>query len=194
MKGVPEADIAAAIGNPEVMRQLIIQNYVPGSARAPIRTGYASYGSGTGGGSLGDSRQRVDPETGGLDGARTRRDAPAWERFMSGDPIVLSAGDVNLYRSDANTPALLNGPSGLSFGLAPRTGIGPSPGPIQPQPVGFKCQGFPAGCPNGGSFGHNANYYAGNRDLCRDCTIRYLGIEDEPATIKIDALRRWEKK
>jgi hypothetical protein len=34
MKGVPEADIAAAGGNPELMKQLITQNFAPGSAAA----------------------------------------------------------------------------------------------------------------------------------------------------------------
>jgi hypothetical protein len=34
-RGVPEADIAAAAGNPELMKQLINQNFGPGSARAP---------------------------------------------------------------------------------------------------------------------------------------------------------------
>jgi hypothetical protein len=34
MKGVPEADIAAAGGNPELMKQLIHQNFAPGSAAA----------------------------------------------------------------------------------------------------------------------------------------------------------------
>jgi hypothetical protein len=104
-KGVPEGDLAAATGNLELMKQLIIQHYGPG----------------------------------------------------------------------------------------PRSGLGPTQGPLQPQPVSFECEGFPAGCQNGGNHGENANYYAGGRHLCRDCTVRYLGIQDEPAIIKIDALKRWEK-
>jgi hypothetical protein len=35
MKGVPETDIAAAIGNPERMKQLIYQTFGAGSANAP---------------------------------------------------------------------------------------------------------------------------------------------------------------
>jgi hypothetical protein len=55
MKGVPEADIAAAAGNPELMKQLIIRNFSLGSAGAPTRTGYAPDGSSANGGSFGDS-------------------------------------------------------------------------------------------------------------------------------------------
>jgi hypothetical protein len=192
MKGVSEADIAAAIGNPELMKQLIIQHFGPGSAGAAARTEYTPHGSIADGGSFGDSRQRVYPETSGLDDTRARRDAPAWGRFMPGNPTGLSAGDINLFRADANNPVRLNGPSGLSFG--PGLGASRSPGPVQPLPVGLECQGFPAGCQNGGNFGDNANYYAGRRDLCRDCAIRYLGLQDEPAIIKIETLRRYEKQ
>jgi hypothetical protein len=71
-KGVPEADIAAARGNPELMKQLIIQNFSPGSAGAPARTGYAPYGSSASGGSIGDSRQRVYPGANWYDDARSR--------------------------------------------------------------------------------------------------------------------------
>jgi hypothetical protein len=192
MKGVPEADIAAATGNPDLMKQLIIQHFGPGSTGTPARTGYALTGSSASGGSLGDSGRRVYPETSGLDDTRARRDAPAWGRFMPGNPTGLSAGDINPFRADANNPVRLNGPSGLSFG--PGLGASRSPGPIQPLPVGLECQGFPAGCQNGGNFGDNANYYAGRRDLCRDCAIRYLGLQDEPAIIKIETLRRYEKQ
>jgi hypothetical protein len=38
MKGVPEADIAAAFGNPERMQQLIYRTYRPDSAQAPATT------------------------------------------------------------------------------------------------------------------------------------------------------------
>jgi RHS repeat-associated protein len=122
MKGVPEADIAAATGNPDLMKQLIIQHFGPGSAGTPARTGYAPYGSGD---SFGDSKRRVGPEISGLDDTRARRDAPAWGRFISADPTGLSAGDINLYRANANNPVQLNGPSGLFFGP------GPVPDPIQ---------------------------------------------------------------
>jgi HNH endonuclease len=43
-KGVPETDIAAAIGNPELMRWLINRNFGPGSAEAPAKTGYVDDG------------------------------------------------------------------------------------------------------------------------------------------------------
>jgi hypothetical protein len=35
MKGVPEADISAAMGSPELMKQLVIQHYGPSSTWAP---------------------------------------------------------------------------------------------------------------------------------------------------------------
>jgi hypothetical protein len=35
MKGVPDADIAAATSNPELMKRLIVQNYGSGSAQRP---------------------------------------------------------------------------------------------------------------------------------------------------------------
>jgi RHS repeat-associated protein len=115
MKGVPNAEIAAATSNPELMKQLIIQHYGLGSARAPANIGYAPYGS-TGGGQFGYSGQRVDPQTGGLDDDRARRHAPAWGRFISDDRTGLSAGDINLYRNDANNPVEFNNPSGLFVG------------------------------------------------------------------------------
>jgi hypothetical protein len=192
MKGVPEADIAAATGNWELTKRLIMQNYGPGSAPAPARTGYAPYGSGAGGSSFGESRQRVYPGTSGLDDARARQNTPAWGGFTSEDSTGLSAGNVNPYRADANNSVPLNYPSGLFVGPGPESGS--SQGPPLTQPVGFECQGFPAGCQFGGDFGGNANHYAGGRDLCRKCAIRYLGIENEPPIIQIETLRGFEKK
>jgi RHS repeat-associated protein len=48
----------------------------------------------------------------GLLNYRNRYYNPAWGRFVSEDPIGLSAGDVNLYRSAANNPVQFNDPSG----------------------------------------------------------------------------------
>jgi hypothetical protein len=135
MKGVPEADISAAMGNPGLMKQLVIQHYGPGST-----------------------------------GATTR------------------------YRADANNPDRLTEPSGFLAGRGWQFGTAPSQENPLAQTVGFECQGYPAGCQNGGSFGDNANYYAGGRDLCRNCAIRYLGIQDEPPIIQMQTLRGFEKK
>jgi hypothetical protein len=71
MEGVPEADIAAAMGNPEVMRQLIIQHFVPGSTGVAARTGYAPHGSSASGDPFRDSGQRVYPGTYRFDDARS---------------------------------------------------------------------------------------------------------------------------
>jgi RHS repeat-associated protein len=194
MKGVPDADIAAATGNPELMKQLIIRHYGFGSARAPTNIGYAPYGRAAGGSPVGYSGQRVDPETGELDGNRARRDTPAWGRFISADQTGLSAGDVNSHRDLAYNPGQFSDPSRPFARPQPESDSSPYVGSTQPQPVGFECDGFRAGCQNGGSFGHNANYYIGFRNLCRDCAIRYLGIEDEPAIIKMEVLKNFEKK
>jgi len=39
MKGVPEADISAAIGNPKLLNGLILQHYRPGPAEASVKIG-----------------------------------------------------------------------------------------------------------------------------------------------------------
>jgi hypothetical protein len=73
MKGVPESDITAATGNPEMIKQLIMQNYSPVSALAPVRTGYKPYASRANGGFFADTRG-----TARLDDAATLDDAPLW--------------------------------------------------------------------------------------------------------------------
>jgi hypothetical protein len=187
MKGVPEADIAAATGNPELMKQLIIQHYGPSSAGAPARTGSAPDGSSAGGGSFGDSRQPVHPEISGLDDFRARHDAPARGRFMSGDPTGFSVGDGNLYRADAANSVRLNGPSGLFFGPgytgdpAPKPGPTPAAQPTLPTQIaagGPRCDGYPAGCHDGGSYGTSGLYSVKNRNLCESCAVRALRIQD----------------
>jgi hypothetical protein len=135
-KGVPEADIAAGMNDPDLMRQIIIQHYAPGSRRTP---------------------------------------AP--------------------YRLDARNRFQFNDPSEPLLG--PRSQFDPSASQESSsliQPVHFRCDGFSAGCPNGGTYGYNANYFISRRNLCRDCAIKILGIEDEPSIIQTDTLRNFEKK
>jgi hypothetical protein len=107
MKGVPEAHIAAAFDNPELMKQLINRNFGPGSAGAPARIGYGVDGSGSGGGPLGHSGQRIDPQIGGLDDDRARYAAPAQSGFMPSDPIGYTGGSNP--HAPSGTPSALSG-------------------------------------------------------------------------------------
>jgi hypothetical protein len=77
MKGVPEADIAAAMGNPELMKRLIIQNFTAGSAGAPASTGYAAYGSSASGDPSGYTRPNDIPGGNWFDSAGSRQGAIA---------------------------------------------------------------------------------------------------------------------
>jgi hypothetical protein len=63
-----------------MIKQLIIQNYSPVSALAPVRNGYPSYDGRASGGSFGDARQRIYLGSSGLDETGTRPDAPVWGR------------------------------------------------------------------------------------------------------------------
>jgi hypothetical protein len=82
-RGVPEAHIAAAIGNPELMKQLIYRNFSPGSAGTAALKGYATDGSGVLSAPYGDSSQHVaDPEARSTTGS-LQEPTPAAARPMS---------------------------------------------------------------------------------------------------------------
>jgi hypothetical protein len=83
MKGVPEADIAAATGNPEMLRQLIMKNYGPSSALAPVRTGYTPLVSGASGGPFADTRG-----TAALDDDATLDSLPVWRGLNPANRII----------------------------------------------------------------------------------------------------------
>jgi hypothetical protein len=55
MKGVTDADIAAAIGNPKLMQQIINQSYGRGSAGDPAKIEHVPYGTGASNGPYGYS-------------------------------------------------------------------------------------------------------------------------------------------
>jgi hypothetical protein len=135
MKGAPEADISAATGNPELMKQLVIQHYGPGSTWAPA-----------------------------------------------------------LHRADANSSAQLNDPSGIFAGSEPRFDSSASGGGALIQPVGLKCKGFPAGCPNGGNFGETGRFNFDIGNLCRFFAIRYTGAGNRPANEQIEILKPFARK
>jgi len=44
----------------------------------------------------------------------------------------------------------------------------------------LKCQGFSAGCPNGGSRGTTGWFSVDGRRVCESCAVRMLGLQDEP--------------
>jgi hypothetical protein len=43
-----------------------------------------------------------------------------------------------------------------------------------------RCDGFSAGCQNGGTYNYSGMYNIDGRMLCPDCALRYLGIQDVP--------------
>ena len=55
----------------------------------------------------------------------------------------------------------------------------------------LKCDGFPAGCQSGGSYGSNVLFNVFGRNLCWDCAVKSLGLENEPAAEKLKELDKW---
>ena len=47
------------------------------------------------------------------------------------------------------------------------------------------CDGFVGGCQSGGTYGTNAMYRIGRKNLCRECAVNVLGIENEPSDEKV---------
>lgn len=62
-------------------------------------------------------------------------------------------------------------------------------GTVQLVAAGLRCEGVSGGCQNGGSFGTTAVFGVSGRNLCVDCAVKSLGIENEPAGEKIIILR-----
>jgi hypothetical protein len=110
MRGVPEADIAAAIGNPDLMKQLVYQNYGPGSAVAPTKIGLAPQGSSASSGPFGYSGQGVNPEANRSDGDRASRDALAWGQFTPSDPIGYG-GPLGFHAPSQTQPSISGVPT-----------------------------------------------------------------------------------
>ncbi len=53
----------------------------------------------------------------------------------------------------------------------------------------LRCEGYSAGCRNGGSYGATATHSVGGRNICTQCAIKKLGIENEPGAEQIRVLR-----
>jgi hypothetical protein len=88
MKGVPETDIAAAIGNPERMKQLIYQTFGAGSAKAPATSD-----------DLWSGRTPAEPlvlapQQHGK-GDRQPAGLPSWAQAPGGNPFVAAPGGVS---------------------------------------------------------------------------------------------------
>jgi hypothetical protein len=45
----------------------------------------------------------------------------------------------------------------------------------------LRCDGFYGGCASGGTYGTNAMYHIGGRNLCRECAVKVLGIPNDPS-------------
>lgn len=55
----------------------------------------------------------------------------------------------------------------------------------------LKCDGFSAGCQSGGTFGTAAMYHIFGRNLCRDCAVKMMGLENLPGSEQTKTLERY---
>lgn len=84
----------------------------------------------------------------------------------------------------ARDQAVISNRAGLLAEFPSSTGI-PETAPEQGPPErlaaagDLKCDGFSAGCQNGGSRGSTAMYRGGGKNLCYECIIKFLGVKDE---------------
>lgn len=58
--------------------------------------------------------------------------------------------------------------------------------------AGRRCDGFSAGCQNGGTFGSSGSVKIGNKRMCRDCALRYLGIEELPRDDQLKTIKDFD--
>lgn len=56
---------------------------------------------------------------------------------------------------------------------------------------GLRCDGFPSGCQNGGSYGTSGMYNIDGRILCIDCAIKFFCLQDEPQSERNRMLDRF---
>jgi hypothetical protein len=55
----------------------------------------------------------------------------------------------------------------------------------------FKCQGFSGGCQSGGTYGTAAMYRIFGRNVCRDCAVKMMGLENETGAEQSRILERY---
>jgi hypothetical protein len=53
------------------------------------------------------------------------------------------------------------------------------------------CDGFSAGCQSGGNYGSSAMYRIDRQNLCTDCAVKFMGLEDEPRATQMQELDRY---
>jgi RHS repeat-associated protein len=53
----------------------------------------------------------------------------------------------------------------------------------------LRCEGFSGGCQGGGSYGTTAMYCVSGRNVCRDCAIKLLNLQNDPSDEQIKVLR-----
>ena len=53
---------------------------------------------------------------------------------------------------------------------------------------GLPCDGYAGGCQSGGTYGTNAMYRIRGLNLCRNCAVKILGIENAPSNEQVDTL------
>ncbi len=116
----------------------------------------------------------LDPVPGG--------DRPMIYRTQGAVPLtvpaaaVKAAHTVNLRKYNSDEPRVPAGsPAGGQW-----TSEG-GEGEVEVAAGGTKCDGFAGGCRSGGSYGTSPLYTINGRNLCRDCAVKYLGLENLPA-------------
>lgn len=58
--------------------------------------------------------------------------------------------------------------------------------------TGPRCEGFAAGCQNGGSFGSSGTVHMDGKRLCWDCAIKYLGVQDLTPDEQLKHIRNFD--
>jgi len=130
------------------------------SAEALTKTGYAPDGKNTGAYPFADTGQRIDRETGGLHDHRAPMYQPVGDQFIQPEPVGHQGG------------------ANFSASSQPQLQLA----------GGFSCQGFPAGCQTGGTYGTTGMYNVNGRRLCLDCAIKYFGLQGLPGGEQIKIL------
>lgn len=76
---------------------------------------------------------------------------------------------------------------------APRgTPIGGQWIPDRTRIAGTRCDGFAAGCQNGGTLGSTGFILIDGKRLCWDCAIKFLGLQDLPRKDQLIILRNFD--
>ena len=57
-----------------------------------------------------------------------------------------------------------------------------------------RCDGFSAGCQNGGSFGSSGAIRIQGKKLCWDCALKYLGIQDMDSEEQLKTIGDFDPK